>query len=85
MFIILFLAGLRAHMKMHSEIRPHICDVCGSTFNREPCLAKQKRTHTGERPFACDTCPQKCVYRVYYEIIKIYSLLFFKDSIHHII
>lgn len=59
MFITIILALLRHHMKMHSKIRPYICDECGSTFVREISLKKHKNTHTSERPFACDMCPKK--------------------------
>ncbi|MTI11624.1 C2H2-type zinc finger protein, partial [Sansalvadorimonas verongulae] len=34
--------------------RPFVCDQCNWSFIRSGHLITHKRTHTGEKPFACD-------------------------------
>ncbi len=41
------------------HLKAHVCDVCGRGFGGRDKLACHRRTHTGEKPYACD----KCTYR----------------------
>ncbi|XP_063371874.1 GDNF-inducible zinc finger protein 1-like [Cydia amplana] len=57
-----FLNGfrLRYHVKYYHEKAPkpknHMCSYCGKGFNTRRILDNHVRTHTGERPFACEHC-----------------------------
>ncbi|KAF8753524.1 hypothetical protein RHS01_06929 [Rhizoctonia solani] len=34
----------------------HMCPVCSATFTRPQHVARHMRSHTGDRPYACQTC-----------------------------
>ena len=41
--------------------KPYVCDweVCGRRFARSDELARHRRTHTGEKKYACPLCGRK--------------------------
>ncbi|KAL1260757.1 hypothetical protein QQF64_008584 [Cirrhinus molitorella] len=47
---------LAAHERVHAEIRPFTCDICGQGFTVKGSLYMHQRVHTGEKPYTCDTC-----------------------------
>ncbi|XP_053622379.1 zinc finger protein 879-like isoform X2 [Plodia interpunctella] len=52
---------LRTHVRMlHRNaraLRNHVCHRCGKTYTTKKILEGHLRSHTGERPFRCGSCP----------------------------
>lgn len=44
------------HMLILSYDEPYKCTYCVLSFNEEYRLVMHTRTHTGDRPFACEIC-----------------------------
>ena len=42
--------------RLHSEVRPFVCDVCNKMFAIQNDLKRHKTIHTEERPYHCDVC-----------------------------
>lgn len=47
------------HIKSKHE-RSHTCGYCGNRFPERRTLVKHERCHTGEKPYACDSCDFRC-------------------------
>ncbi|GIY87746.1 hypothetical protein CDAR_261941 [Caerostris darwini] len=48
--------NLKAHVIIHSDVRPFVCDVCHKSFTQKIALQNHFRVHSGERPYKCDIC-----------------------------
>ena len=49
---------------MHTEEKPHRCDICYRAFRLLHHLQIHLRTHTGEKPHQCEICKKR--FSVYY-------------------
>ncbi|KAI2628757.1 hypothetical protein GGR54DRAFT_361535 [Hypoxylon sp. NC1633] len=51
-------SDLSRHERIHSGIRPHVCDFkdCARTFIQRSALTVHLRVHTGEKPHVCERC-----------------------------
>lgn len=49
--------SLKCHsLRMHTDAKKSICEICGKTFKENWALTKHIRTHSNSRPFSCETC-----------------------------
>lgn len=43
-------------MKVHNDVRPFVCRVCGKAFAQSVNLNRHYSVHNGERPYQCGFC-----------------------------
>ena len=55
------IGNLKAHIYVHSGVRPHSCtfEGCNKSFQTKGHLQNHELIHTGEKPYACQFCGKK--------------------------
>ncbi|XP_077978665.1 uncharacterized protein LOC144434083 [Glandiceps talaboti] len=48
--------GLKAHVKIHENDRPFMCELCGKCFKTKAHMGVHKKYHSDERPHVCTEC-----------------------------
>lgn len=49
-------AGHAMHLLIHTNEKPHQCEICHKKFRHAMVLLAHKRIHTNEKPYHCDIC-----------------------------
>ena len=48
--------SLRTHLKVHNDVRPHVCTVCSKRFRTKRNLQNHTNWHNGVKPHQCEIC-----------------------------
>lgn len=68
-------SSLKTHLKIHSEVKPHACEVCGKRFRRKGTLTRHQSVHSDALPFECEYC-KKCFRMKTFLKVNFYNLYF---------
>ena len=70
---------LMKHKTVHTDIKPHKCDVCNREFREKGTLNEHLRIHTGAMPFSCEFCNKKFRFKGVLTVnaLKSFPLLWF--------
>jgi KRAB domain-containing zinc finger protein len=53
---------------VHEKVRKYRCEQCDRAYSNSADLNKHRRTHTGERPYACTECAKKFVQKFHLQV-----------------
>jgi len=54
--------------RVHLQIRPFVCQICGKSFADSNYLGTHIRLHTGEKPYECEICFERFGDRIVYRL-----------------
>ena len=52
---------LTIHLKVHSDLKPFKCSICGIYMKAKQALIDHENRHTGIKAFQCTQCDQKFI------------------------
>jgi KRAB domain-containing zinc finger protein len=58
----ILVSRMKTHLKVHSGVKPHLCELCGRAFVFKSSLNSHIRINHGKeaKPFMCSTCGYTC-------------------------
>ena len=57
--------NFRQHLKIHTGVKPFVCDICSRSFRKKAHMEEHRRIHTGEKPFVCEICSREAIQSIF--------------------
>ena len=56
-----YISEVELHSRVHTGVRPYLCDQCGYAGKTRNQMTRHSRTHTGERRYPCEYCNYRAI------------------------